>query len=63
MYDYARHHPRGSDVLIVCEVADSSLAYDFANRRYTQLVIVRDGEALTALGSATIAVAEILPPL
>ncbi len=27
-YDYAREHPHGSDVLLVCEVAESSLAYD-----------------------------------
>jgi Uma2 family endonuclease len=27
-YDYTREHPHGADVLLVCEVAESSLAYD-----------------------------------
>ena len=27
-YDYARAHPHGADLLLVCEVAESSLAYD-----------------------------------
>lgn len=27
-YDYTREHPHATDVLLVCEVADSSLAYD-----------------------------------
>ncbi len=95
-YEYTRQHPRAPDLLLVCEVATSSLGYDrgekgpayaasgipeywivdvdartieirsdpdVASARYRRESSARDGETLTVPGGATIAVADVLPPL
>ena len=95
-YDYTRGHPHPDDILLLCEVASSSLAYDRgakaaayaasgipaywivdldartievrsnpdqAAARYRNETVVTERDRLTAPGGASVAVAEILPPL